>query len=409
MIDRAAVAAAWDRIAHMLDPLHDDAEADSLLRDPAAERAGIDRALSHIELVNATSGGAIDALGYGFVRDPGLWRRATEATFQARALQQISQWWSINRGDAPALTNVVVRHSFATSFAFGTPQHIPSDDIHFIVVPFVYLEFLMLSAKALNAMLAGDEEGDAWAALSAAPPLAPEVPPAMKQLFARMLSDHAFHAAAPGENPTVRLKAQSRWLHYDEGERAPGALETHLSYAALDFAMAHELGHRLIHTLHPEVTEATRLEEMADLVGFRLFAASWGWRDDIFAGCPLSEAARNLLGPLWFFYSATLLFTLRQLLGARVRAFAPSAALARALDRQGRHLTLLTGRWSRQQETMDQYMEVLTKFGASLSDGDSVLIERLASALLVFNESLPLWVEAIPEADLRFAVAMREV
>lgn len=397
----------------MLDPVHGDAEADFLLRNRSVERDVIDQAVAHIDLINRTDNGAIDALQYDFARDPLLWRRGSEAVYQARALQQIAHWWALNNADAPALVNVVLRHTFATSFSFGTPQHIVDilgEPIHFIVIPFVYGELLMLSSKALNSMLSGSEEADGWEAMLAEKAVdRTVVPPAMKQLFARILADHAFHAAEPGNNPTALLKSQSDWLVYDEGERVPGALETHLSYSALDFAIAHELGHRILHFLEPNTPSGPVLEESADLIGSKLFAASWGWRDDILKGCPLSEGARVLLGPIWFFHSAQMLFTLQQLLGDRTAEVAPQAPLAKARSKPAKHLTFIVDRWSRQKATLGQYAEIIAAFGAGLSEQDRAIVAKLADTLEGFTAALPQWVTQIPEDDIRFAASLRVV
>lgn len=413
MIDRAAIDAAWGRIAHMLDPVHGDREADALLRNRTVEQPGIERALAHIALIDRTDNGAIDALHYGFTRDALIWRRASEAVYQARALQQLAHWWTINPDDAPALGNVVVRHTFATSFAFGTPQHIVDrvgEPIHFIIIPMVYGELLRLAAKAMNTMLSGNEASDAWAAmLGGREADVASVPPAMKQLLARLLTDHAFHAAEPGENPAARLQAQSEWFEWDEADREPGLLETHLSYAALDFAIAHELGHRILHFLAPATPDGPILEQAADLIGIRLFGASWGWRDDIFEGCPLSDGGRVLLGPIWFFYAAQLLFTLQRLLGARVYGVEADAPLARARDKPERHLSLIVDRWKRQQEVLEQYAEILATFGADAAEGDRLVMDRLTAALQIFTDAVPDWVAAIPEADIRYASQLRAI
>lgn len=397
----------------MLDPVHGDAEADALLRSRAVEQNVIDQAVAHIDLVNRTDSGAVDALEYGFARDPLVWRRGTEAIYQARALQQIGHWWALNPADAPALRNVVLRHTFATSFSFGTPQHVVDavgEPIHFIVIPFVYTELLMLSARALNAWLAGSEGDDAWVGLIADITVdGTVVPSAMKQLFARILSDHAFHAAEPGDNPTVALKAQSDWLDDDGGDRAPGALEIHLSYSALDFAIAHEIGHRILYHLDPDAPSGPILEQSADLIGIRLFAASWGWRDDILAGCPLSESARVLLGPIWFFYSAKLLFRLQQLLGERTAPLTPLSPLARAGTKPAHHLALIVDRWTHQKTLLGHYAEILNAFGAGISETDNSILARFAEALEAFAEALPHWVAQIPERDIRFAASLRMI
>lgn len=407
MIERRDVELAWNSIAHQFDPIHGDSEGDALLRNPDAERAGIRSALDHIELVDRIEGGALEGLGYQFVRDETVWSRASEAVFQARALQQILHWIKLNPEDAPALDNVVVRQTFSTSFAFATPQHVAVGAIHFVVIPFVYTELLMMSAKALNEMLAGDEAGDAWAAMASGKPWdATQAPGALRQLIARMLSDHAFHAAEPGENAMSRLQAASGWLRRDESREAPGALETHLSYAALDFAIAHEIGHRVIQFAKPDTPSGPMLEEAADLIAIRLFAGSWGWRDDIFDGCPLGDGGRILLGPIWFFYSAQLLFMLRALLAARVVAIAPQSPLAATLRQRDRHLTKIIDRWSNQQTLLAQLSLGFEAFGAPMSQADGQILGVLATALETLTEAVPRWIGEIPDEDLAFAAAM---
>ncbi|MDF0545270.1 hypothetical protein PX699_23220 [Sphingobium sp. H39-3-25] len=409
MIDRASIEAAWATIAHLLDPVHQDAEADALLRNPEAESPGIEAAIVHMGLVDRTMGGAIQALGYDFAADPLLWTRANEATLQARCLQQLSSWWKVNPQDAALLQDVVVRTSFGTSYGFATPQHIIVAPVHFVIVPYVYQELLMLSARAFDEAL-GRGEDKAWSALANSDTgIAPSMPPAMRRLFARLLTDHAFHPAEPGDNPTDALMARSEILCPDGNSYEPYTLESHLSYSALDYALSHELAHRVLHAINPDFAIDQALEQAADLIGFRFFACSWGWRDDIFEGAPLSEGGRILLGPLWFFYSASMFFTLRSLLAARVAEFAPGSALARRLAFKGEPLLALTERWHRVKGLLAQYAEVAAVFGAPLSKLDGIILDHLTIALSGFTDALQGWVEAIPEADILFAAELPEI
>lgn len=405
MIDRVQINTAWNGIAHTLDPLHADTEADILLRNREVESPGIEAALQHIELIDRTIGGVVDELGYGFVRDAGVWRRSNEAVFQARALQQLSRWWKISPDDRPFLDGVVVRHTFATGFAFGTPQHIPAGDIHFIVVPYAYLELLMLTAKAFDVVLAGCEEGDAWTPLVGTDNVdrSSTIPGALKQLFARILTDHAFHPAVPGENPTDALKRAFAWFEYTDGDRSAGALETHLSYSALDFALAHELGHRIIHSATATPPKGLELELLADTMGFRLFAASWGWRDDIVADAPIGLGGRVLLGPIWFFYSARLLFTLRSLLGQRMSDIAPRSPAAIELSKPNKHVALLHQRWGEQKRILEQYTSALAGSGEDITEEDLRILARLSDEAIAMIDALPGYIEAIPEDAIAYA------
>jgi hypothetical protein len=52
LIDRATIEAAWATITHMLDPVHQDVEADALLRNPELEVLGIEAAIAHMTLVD---------------------------------------------------------------------------------------------------------------------------------------------------------------------------------------------------------------------------------------------------------------------------------------------------------------------------------------------------------------------
>jgi hypothetical protein len=79
-----------------------------------------------------------------------------------------------------------------------------------VIVPYVYQELLMLSARAFDEALGrGHDKG--WQLLAGGGAEAgAAMPPAMRRLFARLLTDHAFHAAEPGDNSTDTLRLNSR-------------------------------------------------------------------------------------------------------------------------------------------------------------------------------------------------------
>lgn len=56
-----------------------------------------------------------------------------------------------------------------------------------------------------------------------------------------------------------------------------------------------------------------------------------------------------------------------------------------------------------------QYAEVTAGFGAPLLDSDAAVLDQLTTALADFAESIPRWVDAIPEADILFAATLPEI
>jgi hypothetical protein len=67
----------------------------------------------------------------------------------------------------------------------------------------------------------------------------------------------------------------SPWFAQASEDTPASPLEVHLVYSGLDFALSHELGHRLRASADPKFALDVGEERQADLLGFRLYAASW--------------------------------------------------------------------------------------------------------------------------------------
>lgn len=397
----------WSKIEVWFDPLESDPEAAELLRSHGEHASVIKEAVDHMKLIDRVTGGAIRALGYEFCYEPALWRRGGEAVLQARLLQQLAAWW----GDAPLdehlLRNVVVRHTFFTSYAFATPRLKSAGDVHFLIIPFVYQELLMLCMKAVDELAAGLPGSDPWyriAEIGRGTPGDLSAPPAMRRLLARIVTDSAFDPTLPGANPAEELRLRSEWFASAAEGDAAGEFESVVSYAATDFAISHELGHRILDAADAECADGDDLEAQADLIGFRLFVLSWGWRDELLEACPMCEAFRMLLGPIGFFYSAGLLFHINQAIGARLQTIVPDSRLAGVRSKGQTHLGQLKDRWQRMLHLTAGYLAVLEERGFSLEDTDLEKLAAVITSLRRLTDRVTVWIEEIPADDLRIAL-----
>jgi uncharacterized coiled-coil protein SlyX len=121
---------------------------------------------------------------------------------------------------------------------------------------------------------------------------------------------------------------------------------------------------------------------------------------------PLSETGRILLGPLWFFYTAQLLFVIQSMLSARHDALNITGNhMARIVQNQ-RHLDTLQARWASQKRTLTEYISVLASHGQAPSDDDMRTLDRLLRRLREMVDHVSLWVGDIPNDSLVFASAL---
>lgn len=397
---------AWAEISLRYDPTEGDPAADALIRNPVEHDEMVGTALEHIKMLDRDEGHLLRPMDYEFCLDRRLWRRGLEAVLQARVLQQVFCWGHRFTADLAALQRIVVRLTFDTNACYAMPLLRQNRSINFVVMPFVYQELLLLSAAALAELHASRSNGDCWHLLDdPLTGLPSDVPPprSFRKLVARMLTSDAFDPNVGGENPIAFLSRSSPWLMgVDEDAVGPADIVTVLGYSAQDFALSHEIGHCVSQL---GIEDAYLQTEMAaDLAGFRLFAASWGWRDEVLEGCPLQPTARILLGPIWFFFTAGLLFGLRRGLLNRVTAAldCDTEFLGEAEDEA--HVNALASRWQQVRLNLNAYGKEVVRLGGSFTEHDACRLANLVWALDDLTSRIGGWLASMPEQTLLDAV-----
>lgn len=279
-----------------------------------------------------------------------------------------------------------------------------------MVMPFVYQELLLLPAVALTELHESRSDGDCWRLLTAPlTGLSDDAPPprSFRKLVARLITSKAFDPNTAGENPVASLSRTSPWfMGADEVASAPKDIVTVLAYSGQDFALAHEIGHCVPEDSGDE-QDALLAEMAADLAGFRLFAASWGWRDEVLDDCPLQSTARILLGPIWFFFSASFLAGIRQRLLNRVATTldcCDTDFLGGTEDEA--HVNALISRWHKVRLNLNAFGEEVLKLGGSFTEQDVSRLANLVEAIDDLTRRVGGWLNSMPDQDLLNAVRL---
>ncbi|MEO1222226.1 MAG: hypothetical protein AAFY42_12895 [Pseudomonadota bacterium] len=288
------------------DPVVNDRRASEALFRQPFDLANLPATLAAMEILREKTPAFFDAHDYDWAFKPAVWQKSLEANYQSRSFQHLSMLYRSPRRDpAWQLDKVVVRYAFQTDALTASPFHLEHDGLHFITVPFVFNETLMLLFVAFLETIGGKSCG--WSALEESDNAGDRrrISPYLKHLLLRMLTTDGFHPSIPGEPPMDVVKREVAWFaDAAEVEGEPGPMMNHLTMSLVDYALAHELGHRLL-----DHRGVTRLEDLntritaeidADRVGFHLFTTSWGWRDELMDDAPLGQLARIMLGPLCF-------------------------------------------------------------------------------------------------------------
>lgn len=404
------VIRAWAEIAIYYDPTEGDPAADALLKNPLEHDETVEGALDHIRMLDRHEGNLLGPMDYEFCLDRRLWRRGLEAVLQARVLQQVLVWGHRSPADRAALRGIVVRLTFDTNFCYAPPLIRQHKGINFVVMPFVYQELLLLPAAALAELHASRSDGDCWHLLTdPLTGLSGDAPPprSFRKLVARMITSKAFDPNIDGENPVAFLSRASPWfMGVDDDAPDPEDIVTVLGYSAQDFALAHEIGHCASEDGGSE-EGGIQAEMAADLAGFRLFAASWGWRDEVLEGCPLQSTARILLGPIWFFFTASLLAGIRQGLlncvATRLDCF-DTEFLGGTEDEA--HVNALTSRWQKVRLNLNAFGEEVLKLGGSFTEQDVSRLANLVEAIDDLTSRIGSWLNSMPDQDLLEAVRL---
>lgn len=371
-----------------LDPVVNDRRASEALFRQPFDLESLPATLAAMEIVREKTPAFFDAHDYDWAFGPAVWQKSLEANFQSRSFQHLSMLHrSPFRDPAWQLDRVVVRYAFQTDALTASPFHLEHDGLHFITVPFVFNETLMLLFAAFLETIGGQSVG--WAALEEGDGSGDgtRISPYLKHLFLRMLTTDGFHPSAPGEPPMDVVKREVAWFaDAEEVEGAPGPIMDHLTMSLIDYALAHELGHRLLD--HRGVTRLADLDARvtaeidADRVGFQLFTTSWGWRDELMDDAPLGQLARIMLGPLCF--------TIFERWYASARSGLAAACLKAGVE-PGFDLASLETRRQESEARMRATFKAVSTHqaqciakGASFTEGDNRRIDLLTRRMVAF-------------------------
>lgn len=399
------IAAVWAEAAerYALDPLVKDPRASEALYWQPDDLVHLPPTLAAMEIVREKTPGFFAKHDYAWAFEPTIWRRSLEANYQARAFQHLSMIWrSPHRDPAWPLGDVVLRYAFQTDALVVSPFHLEHAGLHFISIAYAFNDvLLLLFASFLDGL--GQVDGN-WHMLRTAETPAGYVSPYLKQLLLRMLTSDVFHPSLQGEPPMDVARREIDWFSdAREVSGEAGQLMDHLTMSLIDYALAHELGHRLL-----DHRGATRLEGdeariaaeiAADRVGFHLFTKSWGWRDELLEDAPMSELARIMLGPLCFsiferWYAAALSGLATSCLRARVDPGFDIASLS-VRRREAERRTQATFK------LVAGHQAEVSEEGASFSARDRRWIERLTQLMVVEIDRILKASSTIPEEDLK--------
>lgn len=278
--------------------------------------------------------------------------------------------------------------------------------MHFIAVPFAFNETVLLLFGAFLDKF--DGIGSTWASVEAQKPAsnADRMSPYLEHLLLRMLTTDRFHPSMSGEPPMDVVKRDVAWFaDAREVHGQPGPLMDHLTMSLIDYALAHELGHRLLD--HTGITRLAGLEARiaaeidADRVGFHLFTTSWGWRDELMDEAPLSPLARIVLGPLCFsmferWYSAVLSGFATSCLNAGVDpGFNVGALDVRRQESDARMRATFDAIGTHRAQSIAK--------GASFRKEDQERIEWLTKLMIDFSDDLLTQAKSMPDHAVRSA------
>lgn len=394
---------------HGLDPIFGDVEAEAHLHNRPDDMARLPANIAGMETVRRIEPGFFAAHDYEWVFEPSVWRRSLEANYQVRALQQLSSLWrSPHCPDGLLFDNVVLRETFHTGADPCTPFHTPVEEVNFVVAPFSFSEFALLLIRTYLSWAGCLEVG--WTELTPTRAADQEPSPFLRHAILRLLTSDAFQSGIDGPTPMERVKCRSSWFapaqEFDDVERD---MVTHLSYALIDFALAHELGHCVLGHAGESAQHDLRIkkEKEADAMGFHLYATSWGWRDEILDTCPLSQGARILIGPLVFHMFIKWHLALR-------------AGIGRTALRCGHTATLLlqsfetdraesTARTNSSFAQTSWYEDEIARRGYRLTRDDAVIYRALTESMIGFLFHAMAVAAAIPDEDYRIAAEIGDI
>lgn len=404
-ISPSDINSVWSSSAALFDPIvaHDGAK---LIVSPLEEQIqSIRDVLSRGYLVLEDCPDFFSHYDYDWVFNELSWQRGDEAAFQIRALQQLtSLWCKKQEWESWKFDKIVLRYSWDTFTSNPSPQCKSIGQYDFIIMPFSFLETSTLLIHSFIDNFLDEEETDSWKELFSSDQIENHssfsISPCLRQTILRVATSEIFNPFV-SESLFENAKRRIPWFYEARGinESIYNASipEQQILYSLVDFSIAHELSHALLkHNSSASGEAAIYRELQADYLGLRLYFSSWGWRDEILEGCPISQIARQLIGPItsiWFsewINSCTRMYQMKtypQLSNSR-----KDELIEEAKNRENRHQAILN--------TLDGYLQYVKKIGGSFSEEDLSKIINIIKKMQYFNEFIQSTIFDIPDQDL---------
>lgn len=392
--------------SYSFDPVYGDEIATGFLYDRPEDAEALSDNIAGMEMVKSKYPEFFSAFDYEWAFQKKAWRKPLEANFQARLFQMMGAFWRVSKEIRHYdYSNVVARYTFESSTENATPFHTAIDSCHFIVSPFSFNEFLMLLTRSFIDSLHGD---GTWNSISSFSGLKREISPFLRQAILRHITTEAFHSSFPGDSPLEIVKSKSVWFSSasDEGKVCE-SLETALTYSITDFALAHELGHRLLEHSGKSVVSDLRLKKEleADNLAYSIFVASWGWRDEILDDCPFSPGARVMMGPVMFHMFISWVRALRVAVAKRTESIKKNATSYE----KNEHMEEESERQKATLHQMGRYETSLRDHNFEFVDNDAPIFTSLINCTAHFKDCIHYAVNQIPEADFKIAIESSDI
>lgn len=417
------IVSAWsERLSAGADPFLNNPALKAALLDPAREAPGITASVKHIEMLRKNHGSYFDNHDYDWSFSEDAYWFGAEANLQARALQQTACYWDGCREhgiDSLPTDFIVIRKSFASRFDLATPSYNTRGGMHFIVVPGGFHETALFLLTTLverkSPLLSRDDSWNAVFDLDGFD-FEPDAPPAVLiEAIARAIADRAKDWDPNAPDAGDAIAHEVAYFRTDAPrltERSLPKFVHDAAYALTDYAIAHEIGHRMdgdqaINYLdQPEGYLAQ--EKQADFNGFQLFAGSWGYRSEILKDAPLEDPGRILFGPLIFFVFSSLRWALvHGVLAKRIKTTADEALAAR-LQRERQVFAAERQRAWAMIELFKPYAAYIAKRGQRLTTDDAEKLQRIGAATQSASTFIANAIDAIPETDFTEACAVAD-
>jgi len=420
LISGSDIDLAWrSALKSGVDPYLHKAELRDFLIDSEQEQIGIRASIEHLQTLKKEHPDFFTSFDYGWSFQEEAYWFGIEANNQARALQQLCTYWDGCKAEQIKpfpVDSVVLRKTFTTRFDLATPSYIHSNQYHFISIPSGFHEISLFLMSIVEAVALGESAKNnvaAWKRVVSKEwtPSESDTPPAiLLEAIASVISDTA-KDWNPHELDSREIISQEVDYFRQEGPRLN---EMELSdfikdssFVLLDYAIAHELAHRMrcdesIDFLK-DLDGYLQQEKEADFRAFELYASSWGYRSELLDGSPFEEPGRILLGPMMFFIFTSLRWALLHSILTRRIDIYKNHDWAERLAREKIVFEVERKRAWAVTDLFKHYAVYIKKRGFSLSNKDADQLKQLSLQTQNCVRVIHQTVATIPQTDFQKA------